>query len=97
LVGALEGMSDGHTSVHGVHGRGLMIGVDFADDDTAHAVEQECFRRGLLVLTCGVQTVRLAPPLVVTREQADQAVAILDGAITEVERTARSPRETPPA
>ena len=89
LLAGLERMSDGHPSVHGVHGRGLMIGVDFRDHDTAYAVEQEAFRRGLLVLTCGVQTLRLAPPLAVTREQADRAVAILDDAIIEVERTGR--------
>ena len=89
LLEGLERMSDGHPSVHGVHGRGLMIGVDFRDHDTAYAVEQEAFRHGLLVLTCGVQTLRLAPPLVVTGEQADRAVAILDVAIAEVERTGR--------
>ena len=48
-----------------VRGRGLMIGIDFADHDTAAAVEQACFRRGLLVLTCGERSVRLAPPLVI--------------------------------
>ncbi|HEY3833501.1 MAG TPA: aminotransferase class III-fold pyridoxal phosphate-dependent enzyme [Acidimicrobiia bacterium] len=89
LLAGLERMTDGHASVPGVHGRGLMIGVDFIDHDTAYAVEQECFRRGLLVLTCGVRTVRLAPPLVVTREQADQAVAILDDAVAAVEHTER--------
>jgi 4-aminobutyrate aminotransferase len=89
LLTALERMSDAQPAVHGVRGRGLMIGVDFRDHDTAHAVEQECFRRGLLVLTCGVQTVRLAPPLVVNRPQADQAVAILADAIAAVEHTGR--------
>ena len=56
-----------------VRGRGLMIGIDLPDHDTAVALEQACFRRGLLVLTCGERSVRLAPPLVVTAEQADVA------------------------
>ena len=56
-----------------VRGRGLMIGLDFADHDVAVAVEQECFRRGVLVLTCGERTVRLAPPLVIRPDQVDTA------------------------
>ena len=56
-----------------VRGRGLMIGIDVPSHDAAEAVEQACFERGLLVLTCGERTIRLAPPLVVTREQADVA------------------------
>ena len=46
-----------------VRGRGLMIGIDFPDHDTAAAIEQACFRRGLLVLTCGERAVRFAPAL----------------------------------
>ncbi len=64
-------------AVSQVRGRGLMIGIDVPTHDAAEAVEQACFERGLLVLTCGERTIRLAPPLVVTREQADVAVGIL--------------------
>jgi 4-aminobutyrate aminotransferase len=65
-------------------GRGLMIGLDLPDHDRAVALEQACFRRGLLVLTCGERSVRLAPPLVVTVEQADTAVGILGDALAEL-------------
>ena len=41
------------------------------------AVERACFEHGLLVLTCGDRSIRMAPPLVVTIEQADIAVDIL--------------------
>ena len=64
-------------AVSQVRGRGLMIGIDVPDHDAAVAVERACFERGLLVLTCGERSIRLAPPLVVTREQADVAVGIL--------------------
>ena len=64
-----------------VRGRGLMIGLDLPDHDHAVALEQACFCRGLLVLTCGERSVRLAPPLVVTVEQADVAVDILGDAL----------------
>ena len=67
-----------------VRGRGLMIGIELPDHDAAAALEQACFRAGLLVLTCGPAAVRLAPPLVVTPEQADLAVDLLAGALASL-------------
>lgn len=67
-----------------VRGRGLMIGIELPDHDVAEALEQACFRRGLLVLTCGPAAVRLAPPLVVTPEQADLAVDLLTAALADL-------------
>lgn len=67
-----------------VRGRGLMIGIDFPSHDVAGEIEQACFRRGLLVLTCGERAIRFAPALTVRPEQAETAVAILAEACTEV-------------
>jgi 4-aminobutyrate aminotransferase len=67
-----------------VRGRGLMIGLDVADHDTAAAVEQEAFRRGVLVLTCGERTVRLAPPLVIRADQVDLALDELEATMAAV-------------
>jgi 4-aminobutyrate aminotransferase len=67
-----------------VRGRGLMIGLDFPDHDLAVAVEQEAFRRGLLVLTCGERTVRLAPPLVIRPDQVDTGLAGLEEVLDAV-------------
>jgi 4-aminobutyrate aminotransferase len=49
-------------------------------------VIERAFELGLLVLGCGESTVRLMPPLVIDREQADCAVDILDRCVTEVEK-----------
>jgi 4-aminobutyrate aminotransferase len=62
-----------------------MIGVDFADHHTAVAVEQACFRRGLLVLTCGQRAVRLAPPLVVSDAEVATALSILADACASLD------------
>jgi len=67
-----------------VRGRGLMIGIEFESHAFAHDVEQAAFLRGLLVLTCGEASLRLAPPLVVTERQSDVALALLEAAIGEV-------------
>jgi 4-aminobutyrate aminotransferase len=68
-----------------VRGRGLMVGFDLPDHATAVALERACFRRGLLVLTCGERSVRMAPPLVVTTAQIDVALAIVADALSSLE------------
>jgi 4-aminobutyrate aminotransferase len=77
LLGRLDQLTADQPLIEQVRGRGLMIGIDLPDHDTAAAVERACFEQGLLVLTCGERSIRLAPPLVVTTEQADMAVDIL--------------------
>jgi 4-aminobutyrate aminotransferase len=64
-----------------VRGRGLMVGIDLGDHDAAVHVEQEAFRRGLIVLTAGTGVVRLSPALTVTPAQVDAAVSILDAVL----------------
>ncbi|MEW6325948.1 MAG: aminotransferase class III-fold pyridoxal phosphate-dependent enzyme, partial [Nitrospirota bacterium] len=83
-----------HRLIGDVRGRGLMIGLELVRDrqtkepavEERNRVIQACFERGLLVLGCGKSVLRLAPPLIITRQQADRAVALLDEALTEEER-----------
>jgi len=84
-------------SVLEVRGKGLMIGVEFADPKLAEEVQWACFVRGLLVLECGKQTVRLCPPLIASESDVDTAVRIFAEAVeavathpSEVERQAAS-------
>jgi 4-aminobutyrate aminotransferase len=84
LLTRLRALAGRQPLLHQVRGRGLMIGLDLPDHDTAEAVERACFERGLLVLTCGERSIRLAPPLVVTTEEADIAVDILDEVLAEL-------------
>jgi 4-aminobutyrate aminotransferase len=75
-----------------VRGRGLMIGVELVEDRAskrpAPAISEglirQAFQNGLLLLTCGVSTVRFMPPLVVTEAQVDEAIAILEQSLNEV-------------
>jgi 4-aminobutyrate aminotransferase len=87
LLSALEALQASQPLLGQVRGRGLMIGLDLPDHDRAVELELACFRRGLLVLTCGERSVRLAPPLVVTPEQADVAIDILGDAFDELAGT----------
>ncbi len=62
-------------------GLGLMIGADF-EGLPGRALVERCIPKGLLLLTAKA-SVRMLPPLIVEREQVDQAVAILREAIEE--------------
>ncbi len=71
-----------YPQVGDVRGVGLLIGIELVKDvatkDPApqwrDAVVQQSFHKGLLLLGCGKSTLRLAPPLVITRAQGDFAL-----------------------
>jgi 4-aminobutyrate aminotransferase len=75
-----------------VRGRGLMIGVEIVTDKMARTqggaerdrIVELAFERGVLLLGCGPNTIRLAPPLIVSKEQADIALDVLQECINLV-------------
>ncbi len=75
-----------HQLVGDVRGRGLMLGIEIVKDQKTkeHAAElrdriiELAFERGILFLGCGPSTIRIAPPLVVSKDEADVAVDVLD-------------------
>ena len=72
----LEAVQSRHpAAVRDVRGRGLLIGIDLTPP--VGDVVAACRERGLLVLTAGDNTLRLAPPLVVDEASVDRAVEII--------------------
>jgi 4-aminobutyrate aminotransferase len=79
-----------------VRGRGLMIGVDIVKDKATKeyaAAERDqivelAFEHGVLFLGCGPSTVRICPPLVVSKAQADVAIDVLETCIRVVGKEA---------
>lgn len=69
-----------------VRGRGLMIGMGMRDHDTSVEFEMAAFHKGLLVLSCGDDAVRMAPPLVMRDDQVDTALAVIEETVSEVAR-----------
>jgi 4-aminobutyrate aminotransferase len=67
-----------------VRGLGLMIGLELADKKIAHAWMTHCFHRGLLTLTCGPKSIRLCPPLIITREEAELAFDVMRQVLLEM-------------
>jgi 4-aminobutyrate aminotransferase len=84
LLDGLRRLQERHASIRDVRGLGLMIGIELDDHDTMIAVEHAAFRRGLLVLGCGDSVIRVSPPLVFRRDQAETALRILEESIEEV-------------
>lgn len=75
-----------HRLVGDVRGRGLMIGVEivknkmtkeYAHEERDRIVEL-AFERGMLFLGCGPSTVRISPALVVSKDEADAAIDVLE-------------------
>jgi len=67
-----------------VRGTGLMIGVEFRTAEEAEEVQRQAFERGLLVLECGERSIRISPPLVVSRAQASTGLQLLGEAMHAV-------------
>ena len=72
-----------------VRGLGLMIGFELVKDqatkerapDLRNQLSHLAFERGLLILGCGPNSIRLCPPLVITQDQADFAIDTLEGCL----------------
>ena len=84
LDGARE-IQGRHPMIMDVRGAGLWIGLGFADHATAARVEITAYRRGLLMLTCGDDAIRISPALVLREDQAREALRIFEEVLTEVE------------
>lgn len=96
VLAKLEALGTDFPVIGEVRGLGLMIGIELvAEDGTspssahAEAVRSFCFERGLLVGVGGVNgnVVRVQPPLVITREQIDFALGVLEGAFAALAET----------
>ncbi len=93
LMAGLKALAGKHALIGDVRGRGLMIGVELVRDRQTKEragrerdqVISKAFSRGLLVLGAGGNSIRFSPPLVLTRDQADIAISIVDETLTEVE------------
>lgn len=83
-----------HRLVGDVRGLGLMVAIELIQDKMTRAkahderdrLLHEAFKRGLLILGCGENVVRLMPPLLITKRQADTALEILEAVLSRVER-----------
>jgi 4-aminobutyrate aminotransferase len=90
----LEDFAETNGIVGDVRGKGLMIGVELVEDKEtrkpaakkASEVMLRSWKRGVAVVTCGVSTLRIVPPLTIQPDLLDSALAIIEDTITEVSK-----------
>ena len=93
MMERLQQMALRHPSMGDVRGKGLMIGVEFVSDKvnrTADArlrnrIVEIAFEHGLLIMGCGANSMRMIPPLVVTRSEVEEGLEIFEFAVTQAE------------
>jgi len=93
LIGKLEELKRKYRIIGDVRGKGLMIGIELVKDkektpaaDEAVAVRKACLAKGLLIGLGGVwaNVLRIQPPLVITDDQLDEAVGIIEKCLGEL-------------
>ena len=97
IMDALQEIMSRHPSIGLVRGKGLMIGLEIvASRETRQPAPalrdrtiQHAFAEGLLLLGCGISALRLMPPLNLSRELADEALEMLDRALSRAEADLR--------
>ncbi len=88
----LEEMRDDYEIVGDVRGKGLFIGVEVVKSKKTkergvrecQAVTRACFRDGLILISAGRNTLRVIPPLNVEREELEEGLDVMEGAIAKV-------------
>lgn len=67
-----------------IRGRGLMLGMPLANAQLPGQVVELCREKGVLFLSCGRNTLRFVPSLIVTKAEVDQAVDVLDSVLNSL-------------
>ncbi len=62
-----------------IRGIGLMYGIDTKSN--ARSICERCIEESLLVITCGKNTVRIVPPLIINEQEIEEGVYILERVI----------------
>lgn len=91
-----------HTIIGEIRGLGLMVGVELVKDkktkenfpkvvtsngkNIKEVITGECFKRGLILYGAGFNSLRMSPPLVITKSDVEEALKIIEEVITYVEK-----------
>jgi 4-aminobutyrate aminotransferase len=91
IMKRLEMLKERYEIVGDVRGLGMMIGIEFVRDKKSkqpaeahrNAVLRECFYNGLLMLPCGVSSLRIIPPITISIKSLESGLDILESAISK--------------
>ncbi len=83
LIAGLESLRQKFQFIIDVRGRGLLVAMEFSRD-IAQSVVMACVERGLLVNRLKPNALRFIPPLIIGNEEVDEAIGILDKALSSI-------------
>ena len=94
ILKRLQDLKEECEIVGNVQGKGLMIGAEIVEDketkspgvDKVREIMIRSWKRGIAIITCGASTLRIVPPLTITRELVDAGLEIIEDVIKEVEK-----------
>ena len=86
MMARLKNLQERSPIVGDVRGKGLMIGVEFVKDKKTKELAEDIMKqvlsgtkqKGLLIISCVGSTIRLMPPLTITREELDRGINMLE-------------------
>jgi len=97
VVGHLKNMQEKYALIGDIRHLGAMIGIELVKDretkepakEETALITQECLNQGLIIISAGVfgNVIRMLMPLVITDEQIDKAINILDSAFAKVQKS----------
>jgi len=70
--------------ISNARGLGLMCAFDLKTPEKRDELKNKIYSNGLVVLGCGATTIRFRPPLIISEEEVDKAIEILDKTVKKI-------------
>ncbi len=93
IMSKLYALQKKYPCIKDVRGKGLLLGIEFDETISASQMRIELFTKGFLVSSIGTSTIRIAPPLVLKKQQALSFVKALDQILKNTIPAKRSIRD----
>ncbi|MAG47754.1 aspartate aminotransferase family protein [archaeon] len=92
MMKRLNEMKDQYDVIGDVRGKGLMIGVEIVEDKRSknygikerHSILCKASEKGLVLLGCGNNVIRMCPPLIINKKQADYGLDLFEDAVKDI-------------
>jgi len=82
LKKGLEDLQQKHPDImSNARGLGLMCAFDLPTPEKRDELKNKLYKNGLIVIGCGANTIRFRPPLIISEEEVDEALGIIDSTL----------------
>jgi L-lysine 6-transaminase len=79
LLEGLEKLAKKYSGkISNARGRGLMCAFDLSNPKKRDELKNKLYANGLIVIGCGANAIRFRPPLIISSEEIDRALEIID-------------------